>query len=757
MLDKVGSYFERLYILCKTKPKNINKQFISEEIEQNIDISVDCHGIQTIHSTNINDCMYGLGYSHAKDRLFQMDYLRRKGKGKLSEVFGKFFLEKDKKIQCYQFERIAENILKSMDEYTKQTFQSYRAGINDYIKTSIKHWEFQFLKYDMDKWEIIDTIIIFLDFCKDLSLGGEEKICYSELIKTVPKEIVDFIMQDGDFFNDDENTASRQQSSIPKKEIRKVLSELKRDTTIVNKIQGKFLPIGSNGWVVKKNGQCLIANDMHLPLTVPLIWYRANLLVDKQDSYGVTIPGIPILICGENDSISWGFTRFCGENNDMILVKVNNDTEEYFDGHNWKKLDVKYCEVKVKNEKPYKNKISSTEWGPIIRWEDETTAIIHRTPLFDFQNVNFKLMDLMFVNSVESGINCIKHFNGPPMNFIIGDKLGNIGWSVCGTLLEKDKKTIMGVSNQPSKVFSNEKKPEIINPAKKILVTANHRMIGSSEGKILGVNYFNGYRAKRIKELLSVKSISIEDNQKIQNDCSGEFYRYYYELILEVLEKKSDSKLSKKLKKKYGQWNFSVEKNSKEFPFIYYFYELLIDRIFNPLIQKSELNYFSWNNIDYALRKIIGSRDGTLIYSTVASENFEDKIFHIIELAYSNYRRTSLLKLKKWGELNKSLIINALALSCPDMWKLLNMPFKKQAGSQDTVKVNWPGFGASFKFITNPGRKNGVFTMPGGQSSHPFSKNYKDLYKLWILDKYIPIRSKKEKYKIQFINRPWEA
>jgi penicillin amidase len=763
-----------LAILINTRPKNQNMNLINVTgLKNNVYISFDSYGVPKIEAEDIQDCSFALGYIIAKDRLFQMDYLRRESYGELSEIFGKTFIDKDKAARQLKFKNLSKQVVQHIQEDEREILSSYAKGINYYIHYSkLKHnFEFKLLKYVPRDWEIVDCISVFLGFFRKLSYDGKDNIMSEVMTNILPKKVVDFLLQDEDGFNsqilNDPNRSFIE--DMPKEFIRKTIRRVKQKTKFYHSIPQQTLSIGSNAWVKRVNMDngynSKLANDMHLPLTVPNLWYRAQINIHQYNNgSGIFLPGFPCLIAGSTKNINWGFTKFCGNNMNYLKLVTNTSGDSYLTDEGWKKFEYEKQIINVKDNNSVELVLKKTIYGVVSSEKILGHDIVLVGSLLDYKAINLLILKMWNVDNVMEGIQLMKHFGGPPMNVVIGDKLGNIGWTVCGKIFKKTSREIEGFINwkeyKYKKIYlKDEDKPDIVNPKNYFLVTANNRIIGKKYKYVLGENYFNGYRFYRITKLL--KKINLKDNelvdfQNIQLDCYGEFYFFYRDLIFDAIKNKRDN-FSNKIFNILNKWDGRAEKNSSNFSFLVDFHRVITNRILEPLlseVKEKEPNFiFAWNNVEAPLRAILQEKDISLIYTK--KDNFNDFIIEVCKEVYENINTTfkwNLSKNLKWGNTNKTFIFNILSFYYQELWSLLNMPAKRQSGCQNTVNVSWAGFGSSVRIISIPGEK-GIISMPGGQSSHPLSKNYRDQFKKWIDGQYIDLSSGKNKYSLNFLKK----
>ena len=270
-------------------------------LESPVKITSDRYGIPTIVAHSRMDAMLALGYVTARDRLWQIDILRRRAAGRLSEILGKGALGVDRRQRTIGFARAAKAIAANLPKDQKEILHSYASGINAYIKEAkVLPFEFLILRYRPEPWAVEDSILVILNIFQDLTWDSEEdERMLSIMAASLPPEVVDFLTPDTDDYTTvllgGKNT-HRPIRPIPIE----ALASVRDTSTPTDKRTGmvRMQPhVGSNNWAVAKSktndGRAIVANDMHLGLSVPNIWYRAVLRYGDVEISGVTLPGTP--------------------------------------------------------------------------------------------------------------------------------------------------------------------------------------------------------------------------------------------------------------------------------------------------------------------------------------------------------------------------------------------------------------------------------------------------------------------------------
>ena len=751
-----GGVIVVLALLRASLPKLDGEQRVPG-LESPVKITSDRYGIPTIVAHSRLDAMLALGYVTARDRLWQIDILRRRAAGRLSEILGKRALSVDRRQRTIGFARAAKAIVANLPEDQKEILHSYASGINAYIKAAkVLPFEFLILRYRPEPWAVEDSILIILNIFQELTGDSEEdERMLSIMAASLPPEVVDFLTPDTDDYTTvllGGKNAHRPIRPIPIKaltSIRHTLSPTDKKTGVV-RMQPR---IGSNNWAVAKSktsdGRAIVANDMHLGLSVPNIWYRAALRYGDVDISGVALPGTPGVVAGSNGHVAWGFTNIGGDFLDLVRLELNPENpDEYKTRAGWKRFEVANETIRIKGDKTVDHPVKLTVWGPV----SETALMGQRVAMhwtaLEPQAVDIGLLYIDKAETLEDAIHVMNRSGGPPLNAAMADNTGRIAWTYCGRMPVRK-----GFDGASSKSWADGKigwegyippddLPRVIDPPAGFLVTANNRTLGTDYPHVIGHNYSNSYRAYRISERLSeMDQITEEDMLQLQLDTTSQFYDFYQQLALSVLTNEAivNEPELKAVRRHIEAWSGKAEVDSVSFGVLVHFHQRLATDVFTPFLTRckevDENFVYTWRTIEPPLRMVLTEQVPELIPDT-SYPNWDvwirGKLEEVLQQLYSEYNINSLEQLT-WGRINTTDIAHPLGRRIPVLGKFLNMPRDLLPGCSFCVRVSKPDFGASERFVVSPGRhSDGILHMPSGQSGHPLSPNYKDGHQHWV-------------------------
>lgn len=775
--------------------------FIEEKVEyikDTIKVFSNQYGIPHIIAKNESDAFFMTGYQHALDRLWQMELYRRTSQGKLAEILGPDLLEIDRFYRSIQFEKIAKKIWKSMDKDTRLMLQSYSDGVNYYI-TENKHklpLEFNALNFVPEKWEPIHSIMVqrllafeqSVAFTMDITMS---KIALEMGIKKALELIPNFdILKNFDSIKSNINLNIKKFSlniEPNKTELSSNLAKVLSEISETIKKKDRFLnkdsyAIGSNTWVTRKidsiNNNLILANDPHLNLGLPSYWYQIHITCPELNVSGMSIPGLPLVLVGRNDYISWGMTSSMVDDCDFFLEKVDSSDVDYYISNGSKK-EFNYIKdtIRVKGKESLKYYLRETERSAVISdayakdkfgksfWSNCITFSWSG----QYPSNEFKVMYL--VNKAKSNNefdNALSNWAVPGIIFSYADKLGNFGLKSAVKLPVRNSTNPIFINEswQPDKFWSSELSkeyiPAIFNPSGKFIVAANNKM------NIIYPSHFSNYyslnkRALRISEILTQhKEYHIRDAQIMQTDLLSLYAKEFLEITLPYLEKnyKFLNETEKEGLNKLKKWDLILSPISSSASIYAKLFERVIYNTFSD-----ELNHNLYDDYtsftSYPAGKILelmSATDSTLHWFDDKRTKPVESKEQIIMISYSeaiealkSLYDTDNPNLWLYGDNHQLVLKHFLSRNILLKPTLEIGPFKL-GGDFSTINVNYGKItypqnitqGASMRFLTDMEEPYIYFILPGGSSGDPVSPNFLNQVQLWLNGGYIKIRTEPE-------------
>ncbi|MFN8490176.1 MAG: penicillin acylase family protein [Caldilineaceae bacterium] len=513
-----------------------------------IDIVRDKDGVPHIFATTDHDAYFALGYVHAQDRLWQMEFQRRVGAGHLSEVLGEATLDTDKFLRTLGVYRAAEAAWPALRPESQAALQAYTDGINAWL--SQRHTlppEFLILGFTPERWTTTDSLVWAKMMAWDLAGDYKLELLRARLIQAIGLERT---MQLMPIYPKNGLTilASAQVAPATADAL------LHLDDVVHASLQLGGLDIGSNNWVVAgsrtASGKPLLANDPHLGSRIPSIWYLAELQGDKLHVTGATLPGLPGVVIGHNERIAWGVTNLGADVQDLYIEHINPaDPNQYEVEGRWENMGIVDDPIYIKGKgKPIRWAARSTRHGPLISdVTDTATPMALRWTALDPSDTTFDtFLGINYAANWEEFHNAFRTFFGPSQNFIYADIDGNIGYIGPGRIPIRaaDDAGLLPVSGWDSRHEWNgwipfDKLPQTYNPSNGYIVTANNRVVDEKYPYVLSNDWAPPFRAQRIADLIQQMSsggekLSVASMQAIQADQTSAQVQVLLPLLLKI-------------------------------------------------------------------------------------------------------------------------------------------------------------------------------------------------------------------------------
>jgi len=761
------------YWLLHSSLARLDGEIPLSKLSAPVTVTTDNHGIPAIHANNRLDAVRSLGYITAQDRLFQMDLMRRKNAGRLAELFGRMAVDSDINARTYGFHRVADTVLAQLPEQHKQYLQAYADGVNDFIQsTNALPFEFTVLGYQPEPWQTKDSVLVALGMFDMLTSWTEqEERMLTVMEKTLPADVVAFLTPDTDVFTDSllNNTPSaRPAQKIPVA----ALQALLKPPHLADAVKLHDFFVGSNAWVVsgKKtpDGRAILANDMHLGLSVPTIWYRYEMTVGTDHNAGVMLAGLPLLIVGSNNTLAWGSTNLSGDFLDLVSLELNpTNANEYKVSDHWQAFDTINESIAVKGEENQFIQVKQTIWGPVSTQSLLNNPVaIHWTAL-DAKAVNLNLMDLEAAKTVQQAVDIVNKAGSPQLNMLFADNNGQIAWTTTGKIPKRygndgavSRSWADGKAGWQGYVSSDEL-PKQINPPEGVLMSANDRRLGKQYPYVIGRQFANGYRAYRIKQRLNeLQTLNEWSMFELQLDTESEYYHFYQQLALTVLTPNLIAQQPElgEIRDYLLAWNGKADVQSLGFALLEKFREQLAKSVFSPFVaacKQVDKNFdYSWSYVDTPLKALLTEKPAQLL----PDKHYADwngfilaQLQHSTEQLKANYPDKKLSELT-WGMVNKAKVKHPFSDAMPLLSKLLDMPEDELAGCGGScVRAVGEDFGASERMVVSPAHlDDAILQLPAGQSAHPLSPYYRDQQVYWVQGLAIPLLAGKSQHSLVF-------
>ncbi len=723
----------------------------------------DAQGVPAIRGNSRLDVARALGYVHAQERFFQMDLLRRRAAGELSALVGSAALELDKKTRLHRFRARASTIVEKANPADRQLLTVYTEGVNAGLQAlSAQPFEYSVLRVSPQIWKTEDCILAVYSMYLTLqSADGSAELGRQLAKEKLPDAMFQFLSAAGSEWDAPLIGDAIHATTIPSAvDLVGYMPQINGDI-FEDSAQDDFP--GSNNWAISgsisKSGGAILANDMHLGISVPNTWYRAQLIYRDADKdvrvVGVTLPGAPLVVVGSNESVAWGFTNTYGDWSDVIRLQ-QPDPEHYVTTDGVKALQHREETIYVKDEPAIKLDIAETEWGPVIYQDATGRSYVYRWVAHDVeQAINLGLAKLETAQSALEALSIAKTTRIPAQNFVVADKHGGIGWTIAGAIPRR-----VGFSGRlPSEWHDGAQRwdgylsvgeyPEVVNPIDGRIWTANARVVSGEALAIVGDGGYDlGARAQQIRNgLFSLLKADERDMLAIQLDDRAVLLARWQQHLTQVLNDKNieGNEQRKAFRDLIVKWEGRATIDSVSYRLVRGFRFLLRDAVYkawladvykvNPHFRSSWLSG-QWESV---LWKVINDKPAHLLPQPYTTwDEFElavlDKQIEVLT------KKDKHLERRTWGEKNTVAIQHPLARFIPFVGRYLNAPLTPLAGDANMPRVVGANNSASERLVVSPGHEaNAIFHMPTSQSGHPMSPYFMVGHEAWVKGEPTPL------------------
>jgi penicillin amidase len=759
------------YLALHASVPRIDGRVVAKALTAPATVERDADGTPVIRARSRVDLAFATGFAHAQDRYFQMDLMRRAAAGELAKLLGSAVLDTDRKLRVHGFRHVAREVIAAASATDRKLLDAYAAGVNFALEqANAKPWEYLLLGTKPEPWRPEDSMLVAFSMYLNLndSSGGEE-LARAQLRDVLPPAIFAFLEPLGTEWDAPMQGGTVRPAPIPGPDVfslRKGAASTAALTTpgSVGPLEEKTY-VGSNSWAVAgthaAGNAALLANDMHLGLRLPHVWYHARMIVEadgdqKRDLVGVTLPGLPVLIVGSNGKVAWGFTNSYGDWTDVVIVERDpNDKTRYLTPEGSEPFEARQEILESEDEDPKRLQVWVTRWGPIIGEDSAGRPLALAWTAHRPHATNLRMLDLETVSDVESALRIANHAGGPVQNFVAVDATGRIGWSLMGQVpIRSDyDSTLPYLWSTPNAGWKGwrapEEYPRIIDPASGRLWTANARTIDVETWMAFLGNggYDNGARAAQIRDdLLALSQATADDMVNIQVDDRALFLIRWRDLVLEVLDDQAlrDQPLRAEARTLIEDWSGRAMAEDVGYRIVRTVRLQIRKDVFESLTAMArgrfpETKFLPSAQFEAPLWQLVTERPIHLLDPRHAT--WEDALLASIDEALSELQaECPALSKCTWGAQNTLAMRHPLSHAVPLIGRWIDMPAQPLSGDSFMPRVQGPSFGASQRMVVSPGREAaGYFQMPGGPVDHPLSPFYGAGHDAWVRGKPRPL------------------
>jgi len=735
-----------------------SQTFTVRGISSDIRIHMDGRGISHIKARTIEDAGFALGFIHARDRIWQMDAMRRSGAGRLSEIVGSRAQHIDRRMRKLGLMRNVSRMAETLAPDVKRHLDAYAKGVNLWLKQNrdALPLEFVLLGYRPEAWQITDTLLWGKLMAYRFSRTYVDEFLRLRLSrKLTPTQIEQLwpgYPEDGPLIVPDDRRRAEAVPAVSDQVFAEVSDEIGDPRGM------------SNSWVLSgartKSGAPLLANDPHLRYRAPILWYLVRIELPDREIVGVTAPGVPYVVLGHNGYVAWGFTATQSDQADVFVERSPDGARRTYEADGgYAPFELSTERLYIKGQGAVDIPVARSRNGPML--SDVNTPGLQNSPSPEFRH-SFALKAvfledgdtspeaLYWINLARNAgqfVEAASLLTSPQQNISYATIDGDIGYIAAGKIPIRKK----GDGFFASRAWSGDygwtgyvpvvDLPKSENPASGKIVTANNRVIGPGYPYPLGRHWSPPYRAQRIEELLArTAKHDLDTSAAIQLDVVSAMAADLLPLMLKGVSPTAETQTALETLK---AWDYSADKKQHA-PMLFYAWL----REFNRLLYKDDLAnelHAYWGYRPTFVKSVL--QINHLWCDDISTADTQETCGDLLDRSLG----TAIVEAngRIWGQVHRVEMAHPLFHNIPSLAGLADFS-APDSGGDYTVKraATRPSsrspytevHGGGFRGIYDLSNlRNSRFVIGTGQSGNLLSPNYGDFFPLWHDGKYVTI------------------
>ncbi|HZW60155.1 MAG TPA: penicillin acylase family protein [Woeseiaceae bacterium] len=766
-----------VYLLLRASLPVLDGDVTVASLDDVVTIERDAAGIATVTATTRRDLAFATGFAHGQDRFFQMDLMRRQGAGELAALVGAAALPLDRRHRLHRFRSRAREVLESSPDADRELLEAYADGVNAAVdRMSGRPFEYLLLRAQLEPWRAEDSLLVLYSMFFELNdARADGDVQRGFAARVLPREVFDWLYPQGTRWDAPLSGEVTLPLPVPAADLFDLRGAARDRRRHVDAPATALA--GSNSWAVSgaltASGRAIVANDMHLGLGVPNVFYRMRLIVRGDvplDVSGVLLPGTPLVVTGSNGRVAWAFTNSYGDWSDAVVIVPGTAPGTYRSPEGERRFLAYREAIEVRGGEDDELLVRETVWGPVrddIRFAGAELAVswtAHHAAA-----VNLVQRELETASTVAEALDIANRMGIPPQNFVAGDTAGNIGWTIAGQIprraaFDARLPADWSAQNGWSGWLDANAYPRVVNPAGGRLWTANARVIdGAGLAAIGDGGYALGARAAQIRDdLLARDTFRPADMLAIQLDDRALFLQRWRDLLLVLLDARAVEGHPQRaaFRRLVNDWIPRAVPASTGYRLVRRFHDEVRDDVFDMLMAPVRAAYDAEvplrisRQFEGPLWVLVNERPAHLVTADAGSWRtllLRDVDRVLAALAPSG----GPLDARSWGERNTAAIRHPLSPGLPAVARWLDMPRDALPGDRDMPRVQAPAFGAAERFAVSPGDEAaGYLHMPAGQSGHPLSPYYADGHADWVNGRAAPFLPGASRHRLTLSPKP---
>ena len=719
----------------------------------------DAHGVPHIQAASQQDLFLAQGYVTAQDRLWQMDLLRRNANGDLAEILGPSLVKHDRAQRVFQFRRTAQHLYANLPADERARLDDYARGVNLFLAQHPDALppEFRILHYRPEPWTGTDSLSILAMMVETLDTHWDVKLAREQIAARLhnPRlesdlypvgswrdrpptgELLDLSKPHPDPVPapDDEEDDRSEAGTAPRQDYLQLRSLL-------------GLPActgctpGSNNWVIAgqhtASGKPLLANDMHLDLSVPNIWYMADLQAPGFHATGVTLPGDPYVVAGHNEHVAWGFTALYADVQDLYVEKLDGKGNYQAADGSWQPLAIDHEVIHVRGGKDVSLDVQSTAHGPILTpiLNKENRPISLRWTLYDPSLNTLPIYGLNVASNWTEFSAALAQWSWPTLNVVYSDDQGHIAYHAIGRVPLRPA-GLVGVPIQDNAhewqgYIAFDDLPSAVDPPAGFLATANARVTTSKTPHPLSLEWVDPYRIERIyKALQGREMLRAQDMLAVQTDIYSEVDQELAHRFAYAIDHAdgSDERL-RNAADLMRRWDGRLTVDSPAASLVTQTRKALWPMLLEPRLGKDLAAQYHWSESNFAEEEIVMNAKADWL--PPGYKDWDTLLAAAVRNGIQQAKAPADISRWTYGSWHVIDLEHPLAPILPFLRRFTGTGPQPLSGDTTTVKQVGRSFGPSQRFTMDWSNIDGsTEDIVLGESGNPFSLYFRDQWMDW--------------------------
>jgi len=738
-----------------------------------VEVLRDGDGLVTIRAESDLDAYRALGFVHAQDRLWQMDMTRRTGAGRLSEVIGSATLRVDRVMRTLGLYRVAEANLAALSAPVRESFEAYSEGVNAFLtqRSGPLPPEFLLLRYEPEPWTPVDSLVWGRLMALQLSGNWRTELLRARLAKTLSPEELQVLWPPYPRNAPITGVENQDQASLPPEDLPQ---SLLKDS--LASLPWSLAPKdASNAWALSgaltASGKPILANDPHLGLEAPGVWYLARIETPGLTLSGATAPGVPFHLVGHNGAIAWGLTTTHSDTQDLFIEEVSpEDSGRYRTPEGWAAFETRSETIAVKDEEPVELMIRHSRHGPVISdggnpsipnlGEGRVLALAWPALRED----DLTAQALYHLNRAQDWVqfeDALRDFHSPQQNIFFADVNGNIGFIAPGRAPIRKN----GDGRRPVPGWDGaydwtgfipfDELPRSLNPRPGRIANGNNKIVPEAYPYLITADWPDPYRAQRLAQVLTgLDRAKLDDMQAMQHDIVSLGLKALLPHLTAIEPVTEDER---KILELLAAWDHRMDRDRPE-PLIAYGWIYALNARILADDLGADFPYFQKASPRLLLSVLTDHPGWCDDRGTAEVEDCATQISAALVDALTDLEQVhgSDVADWRWGDAHRAAFPHPVFSRVPLYETLFGFTLETNGGD-DTVNRAGTSFSRDperrFADRHGPGFRGiydladleaSQFIIATGQSGHPLSAHYGDLAKRWRDGHYVALTGKNE-------------